>query len=458
VGSIAYALLGINRIRRRAALKRTYAPVFTSGEFARTYTPVLASGEVVRTYAPALTSGEFVWPGSSGPPVELPPGAAHLETLASLVDRVAGRVLTGGNDVTPLVDGDRAYPALVSAIDAAQTSIGFATYIFDNDAAGRMVAEALARAAARGVTVRVLIDAVGSRYSRPPIIGRLTQHGVRAALFGRTLLPWRMPYMNLRNHRKILVVDGRIGFTGGMNIREDCLLAGSPSRPTRDLHFRLTGPVVAHLVQTFVEDWAFATNEVLQGPDWFPPLSHAGSVVARGITDGPDADFERALLVFLGALACAKTSVRIQTPYFVPDSGLLRALTVTALRGVRVEVIMPERNNLALVKWAATHQLWQILQRGCRVYYTSGPFDHSKMMIVDGAWVLIGSSNWDARSLRLNFEFDVECYDQPLARTLGEILDAKLATARRVTLDEVNGRPLPVKLRDGVARLAAPYL
>jgi len=162
--------------------------------------------------------------------------------------------------------------------------------------------------------------------------------------------------------------------------------------------------------------------------------------------------------VFLGALACAQKSVRIVTPYFIPDQGLISALDVTALRGVKVEILLPEASNLALVQWASTAQLWQVLARGCRVYFTPPPFDHSKLMVVDDGWALFGSSNWDARSLRLNFEFGVECYDAALAAQLNALIEQKLARAREVTSAELNGRSLPVKLRDGIARLAAPYL
>ena len=179
---------------------------------------------------------------------------------------------------------------------------------------------------------------------------------------------------------------------------------------------------------------------------------------ARGITDGPDEDFEKARLVVLGALACAHTSVQIVTPYFLPDSGLITALTVAAMRGVRVDIVLPAVNNQALVHWAATAQLWQVVKRGCRVYYSPPPFDHTKVMVVDRGWALIGSSNWDPRSLRLNFEFDVECYDEQLAESLSALVERKLAAAREISATDVDNRSLPVRLRDGVARLAAPYL
>lgn len=432
VGPILYVLFGINRIQRRAAELRTPASLPATAEFEQ----------------PAPLSGQ----------VTLPPEVRHLDTLAHLVDRVAGRPLTTGNAVEPLVNGDAAYPRMIEAIDRAQRSVALSTYIFDNDAAGRMFLAALERAVQRGVAVRVLIDAVGARYSWPSMIRELGRRGIPTARFGRTLLPWRMPYLNLRNHRKILVVDGTIGFTGGMNIRLGHLVARDPPRPVQDLHFRVAGPVVGHFMRAFAEDWAFTTREALDGPAWFPELRPVGDVIARGITDGPDADLDKARLVFLGAVGCAQRSVRIVTPYFLPDQALITALNVAALRGVKVEILIPARSNLALVQWAATHQLWQLLERGCRVYLSAAPFDHSKLLLVDDGWALIGSSNWDARSLRLNFEFDVECYSAGLAARLHQIVDAKLRTARRLSKAEVDARPLLIQLRDGIARLAAPYL
>jgi cardiolipin synthase len=205
-------------------------------------------------------------------------------------------------------------------------------------------------------------------------------------------------------------------------------------------------------------DWAFTTQEQLTGPAWFPPLGAAGSMLARGIRDGPDEDFETLLMTFLGALSQATRSVRIATPYFLPDAPLIDALRVAALRGVRVEVVLPERGNLRLVQWAAAAQLWQIVQWGCRVYLAPPPFDHSKLFLVDGVWSLIGSANWDPRSLRLNFEYGVECYSTELAAQLGEVFEAKIAGARLLTVADLERRSFPVKVRDGVAWLAQPYL
>lgn len=427
VGAVLYVMFGINRIRRRGherTAQRLVAPT-------------------------AITRPEEF---------RLPAERAHLLPLTHLVDKVSGRALTSGNTIHPLEGGDAAYPEMVAAIDAAEHTVGLATYIFDSKRAGTMFLDALERAVARGVEVRVLVDAVGARYSWPPIIRALRRRKVPVARFERTFLPWRMPYMNLRNHRKILVVDGRIGFAGGMNIREGSLLSTNPRKPVLDLHFRVEGPVVAQLVATFLDDWEFTTHETLDGPGWYPRLEKVGDVIARGIADGPDLNFDKARYCLLGALACAQSSVRVVTPYFVPDARLITAMNVTAMRGVKVEIILPEKSNLALVQWASTAQLWQLLRRECRVFYSPPPFDHTKLMVVDGAWAFIGSTNWDARSLRLNYEFDIECYGEQLVAELTRLVDARLEAAREVTLADMDRRSLPIKLRDGVARLAAPYL
>jgi cardiolipin synthase len=181
-------------------------------------------------------------------------------------------------------------------------------------------------------------------------------------------------------------------------------------------------------------------------------------VVARGVPDGPDEDFEKLLWTLLGALSIARHSIRIVTPYFLPDRAVISALNLASMRGVRVDILLPARNNLRLVSCASRAMWWEVLQHGCRIWLTPPPFDHSKLMIVDGCWVLLGSANWDPRSLRLNFEFNVECYDTELAQQLDRWVETKRRGAHPVTMEEVDGRSLPARLRDGTARLLTPYL
>ena len=226
----------------------------------------------------------------------------------------------------------------------------------------------------------------------------------------------------------------------------------------QDLHFRICGPVVGQLMRALAFDWTFTTKEELGGTAWFPAIDPVGPVLARGIADGPDEDYEALLVTILGALSQATQSIRIVTPYFLPDPTLIDALRVAALRGVQVDILLPARGNLRFVQWAATAQLSQIVRWGCRVHLSSPPFDHSKLFLIDGVWCLIGSANWDPRSLRLNFEYAVECYSAELTARIGRTLDTKIAGARLLAVADLDSRSLPVKLRDGVFRLAQPYL
>ncbi len=434
IGSVLYGLFGINRIRRSAGrMRRRRIPLETAERLAA------AQGT-----GAALAIADDV--------------PASLRTLTGLVGIITGLPVTTGNDIEPLVNGDEAYPAMLEAIDCAERSVGFATYIFDRGVVGDRFVEALARAAARGVEVRVLIDDVGARYSRPPIVRELRARGLEVARFLPSVVPLTHPYFNLRNHRKLMIVDGATAFCGGMNVRDGCLLQlGLPSA-TQDVHFRARGPVVAQLLGAFAFDWQFTTREQLVGDRWWRELVGAGAVAARGIADGPDEDFAALLMTILGAISQAARSIRIVTPYFLPDTALIDALRVAALRGVRVEIVLPEHGNLRPVQWASTAILPQLLSWGCRVYLSRPPFDHTKLLVIDGAWSLLGSANWDPRSLRLNFEYDIECYSTELAARLDELIDAKIATGRPLTLRELQLRPLPIRLRDGVMRLAQPYL
>ena len=433
VGAVLYFIFGVNRIRHKAALLRRN----------------------LERYRAQATQPEC-------PPEELqrhlPDHGGHLSMLARVVGGVVDRPLLPGNRVDPLVNGEEAFPAMLAAIQNARRTVSLLTYIFDRDVIGKSFAHALGEAARRGVEVRVLIDATGTRYSFPTILHTLRQEGVRVARFLPPFALGHLLSMNMRTHRKILVTDGHVGFTGGMNIRVGhCLQRQSPS-PLQDIHFRVQGPVVTQLQEVFADDWLFTTGEALRGGAWFPKTEIAGPVLARGVTDGPDENFEKFLWTLLGALSIARCSIRIMTPYFLPDSVVISALNLAAMRGVQVDIILPSQINLPFVLPASRAMWSQVLEHGCRIWLTPPPFDHSKLMVVDGCWVLLGSANWDARSLRLNFEFNVECYDVELAHRLEQWVETKRKDARPVTLDEVNRRSLPARLHDGIARLLTPYL
>ncbi|MFA5863358.1 MAG: phospholipase D-like domain-containing protein [Phycisphaerae bacterium] len=433
VGAVLYFILGVNRIRHKAALLR------------RNLERYRAQASQPECRPEELKS-------------HLPDHGENLEMLARVVGGVVDRPLLPGNRIDPLVNGDEAYPAMLEAIQHACKTVSLMTYIFDRDEVGIAFAHALGEAARRGVEVRVLIDAMGTWYSWPTILHTLQREGVKCARFLPPFALRHMMSVNMRTHRKILVADGRVGFTGGMNIRVGHCIQRQPPNPVQDIHFRVKGPVVTQLQEVFTDDWLFTTGEALRGDSWFPETEREGQVLARGVTDGPDENFEKLLWTLLGAISIARYSVRIMTPYFLPDPAVVSALNLASMRGVQVDIILPSWSNLPFVLWASRAMWWKVLQHGCRIWLTPPPFDHSKLMLVDGCWVLLGSANWDPRSLRLNFEFNLECYDTELAQRLDQWVETKRNVAHRVTMEEIDGRSLPARLRDGIARLLTPYL
>ncbi|MGP1683219.1 MAG: phospholipase D-like domain-containing protein [Giesbergeria sp.] len=383
---------------------------------------------------------------------------APLAGVARVGKQVTGKPLLAGNRLVPLADGDTAYPAMLAAIERAKRSITLQSYIFHNDAAGDAFVQALARAHARGVLVRVLVDAVGLRYRPTGVLKRLRALGIPCAAFLPPALTRLLSHVNLRNHRKILVVDGEVGFTGGMNISANHWLSTRPVTPVHCVHFEVRGPVVTDMQRTFATDWAFTTRERLHGAPWFAPPTSSGPVLARGVTDGPDADIDHMRQVILGALAAARVRVRIVTPYFLPDEVVLSTLQTTALRGVDVDIVLPVRSNLPLLDWAMRPQFDALLAAGCRIHLSPAPFDHGKLLVVDGGWALVGSTNWDARSLRLNFEYNLECHDEALVAVLDPLIDMRIAHATPLDPATLARQRLPARLRNRLVWLLSPYL
>lgn len=301
----------------------------------------------------------------------LPDGLAYLNELRSLSDRVVNARLLAGNCLQLLENGENAYPAMLAAIRGSSHSVNLSTYIFDGDSTGRLFVAALTEAADRGVQVRVIIDSLGEKYSRPTVARLLKSSRVKVAHF----LPLRQGgYVNLRNHRKLLVIDGTTGFTGGMNIGDRHLTNRSGLPPVvRDIHFMVTGHVVAELQRTFLEDWFFVTRELVSDLTFFPRLLPAGNAFIRAVSDGPDKEFRKLNWIILGAISCARHRILIMTPYFIPDRPLISSLVTAALRGVEITLVLPALNNLPFVQWASQAYLWELLQHGIRVYSQPPP-------------------------------------------------------------------------------------
>lgn len=378
---------------------------------------------------------------------------------ARISNAVTRNPLTRGNGVDPLLNGNEAYPSMLEAIHSAIDRVYLSTYIFESNKTGTAFIDALARANERGLDVRVLIDGFGEWYSFPRSGPKLKKRGIP---FYRYLPPAFLPpflHINLRNHRKLLVVDGKVAFTGGMNIGdrhivEDC----SERQCTTDLHFRLTGSVVNQLEQTFLKDWDFASGQISRKPEPYQNKELSGNAVCRTILDGPDEDIDKLIMILISAISTARKKISIVTPYFLPPRELIGALQAAALRGVKVTLILPEHNNHRVVHWAMRNMLWELIQWGVDVYYQPPPFAHGKLFLADDHYLQLGSANFDARSLRLNFELVVEVYDEELALKMSEYVEERRQASRRVSLEELDARSLPVRLRDALCWLFSPYL
>ncbi len=385
----------------------------------------------------------------------------QLETLLAIArtgDRVAHRRLVGGNRITPLHDGEEAYPAMLAAIANAREFVYLTTYILDGKRCLAEFGAALGAAVERGVDVRFLIDGVGELYGWPRAGRVLAERGVQVARFLRPSLTLRGLHINLRNHRKIMVVDGHVGFTGGMNLRDGHYTQAPHNRhPVRDMHFAVEGPIVTELEGAFLDDWGFAEGGgVERAPS--PPGPARGIAVCRALPAGPNEDFEVLSWSLLAAIAASRREVLIVTPYFIPSREMTGALATAALSGVSVRILVPEHSNLAFVDWASRAMLWELLERGVRIALQPKPFPHTKYLAVDRIFASIGSANLDPRSLRLNFEFNLEVHDRDLPQKLANDFERDWARSREISAAEVHALPLLIRIRNNLARLLEPYL
>jgi len=436
VGPVLYFLLGINRVKTRARKMKWYWPHWDT-DLGHTRQRLQSRGKTIHDF-------------------EISP---DFHQLAQLSHALSNRPLLKGNSVLPLYNGEQTYPEMLKAINNARESIYLVTFIFDSSRVGREFVQALARARERKVDVRVMIDGIGEYYSWPRVGKFLKGSNIPFVRFLPPRLYPPSPFINLRNHRKMLLVDSEYGFTGGMNIGARHLVQ-DPDKPGghQDVHFRFSGAVVNQMEEVFLEDWGFCTGDYSRRPREKVVRMDQGEAVCRTITVGPNQDLDKLRILLTGVVSQARKKVLIMTPYFLPSQELIGALQTAALKGLEVSIVLPSKNNLPYVHWATRNMLWEILQCGVRVFYQPPPFAHSKLFLADDAYALIGSANLDPRSLRLNFELVLEVYDQQLVQELESHIRAKIMQSRETTLEEVDSRPLPERTRDSICWLFSPYL
>lgn len=386
--------------------------------------------------------------------------ATETAELARLAQATTGLSPTTATDVRLLVDGAATYDALLAAVRTARHHIHLEYYIYAADQTGTALRDALVERARNGVAVRLLLDAVGSSGSPARFFAPLLAAGGELAWFHPMRLGrlWKRPWLNLRSHRKIVVIDGQVAFTGGINITDE-QNERLRSNAYRDLHLRVEGDAVRPLQLVFVEDWAYATGtrDFISSVARVMPPARAGGIQAQVLASGPDSPWESIYRLHVGAIHAARQRVWLVTPYFVPGGAALMALTSAALAGLDTRLLVPRMSDSRVVTYAARSYFDELMAAGVKVYEYGPRMLHTKALLVDDDMAIIGSANFDARSFRLNFEVSVLFRDVTVAAELAQLIEGEFAHAPRVR--EQRAQPLwSVRLPEALARVLSPLL
>ncbi|MGD8453430.1 MAG: cardiolipin synthase [Phycisphaerae bacterium] len=435
VGMALYWLMGSNRVVRRTRRRR------------RRIAHLIAQLENwTRSYVAA---------GGQDHTPELP---EDLRAIAHVGQRLAQMPPTRGNEVEVYEEANATYSALEEAIRQARHHVHLEYYIWRPDETGLAFRDLLVQKARSGVECRLLLDSVGCwrlgrRFTKP-----LTDAGAQVAFY-LPLHPLRKRWSpHLRNHRKIVVIDGQHAFLGSQNIGDEYRGRLRQLSPWYDTHVRVSGPAALFLQRTFAEDWLFATRENLVGEAYFAAPSHPGRTVVQILPTGPDQNISPLEQVVFAAVSSARESIRIATPYFVPGPGLRMALAHARARDVAVELVLPTRSDSPIVLCAGRSFYGELLEVGVHIHEYDGGMLHSKLVTVDDRWCMLGSANMDVRSFRLNFEVTALVYDAAVTRTLSAYIERFVKGARSVSMRDVRQRTLTQQLAEGAARLLTPLL
>lgn len=474
---IAFVLVTLHCLQRRRNASATILWIFVAWSFPivgpliylcfgvdrvvdRSYLKFLADEHVLRTRKDAKAAApRAYWHHLIGTPAENEFQREFNRTLDALIpDHPA----LAGNRITPLVSGDEAYPRMLEAIRGAKHHIHLQSFIIANDPISREFMEALTAKAREGVQVRLLYDRFGSTRALFGGLFRKVRSVPNFKVAGWTQAnPLKRQFqINLRNHRKTLVVDGTVGFFGGVNIHDENTSA-HPNGPIRDYHFETAGPIVQELQYTFLRDWYFITQEspetLLTSP-YFPHAEPAGTVTGRLINTGPAYANNIATESFFTGIVLAKKQILAVTPYFVPPEEILRALRSAALRGVDVRLVVPKENNHRYAGYASRALYEDLLLAGVRIFERRPPFMHAKALVVDGEFALVGTANLDVRSLNLNYETCLAIYSTGFADTMKCIIHEDIDCSDEILLADWRKRPRHRRLLENLAALMSPVL
>lgn len=395
--------------------------------------------------------------------MDLSTAGKNFELTVSLLLKQDHATYFDNNDVDVYISGAEKFAAVKEAIWSASESIHMEYYIIRDDLLGREIMDLLAQKAAQGVEVRVLFDAVGVRKVRPAFYKKLKEAGGDVRILFPLMIPFLNTRINYRNHRKILVVDGRVGFIGGFNIGVEHLGEG-PLGYWRDTHLRIKGGSVSSLQRRFIMDWNYAAKEkgITDGTIYYPTEifdDGIGDVAVQIASSGPDTDGTAIYSGFLSLVGHAKKSIYIQTPYFIPDQSVFEALRVACLSGIDVRIEIPCKPDHPFVYWASYSYLGDLIRLGAKGYTYDRGFIHSKTAVFDGEVTTIGTANWDIRSFKLNFETNAFIYDTDFGEKMNKIILEELETdCKQITVEDYNTRPLTTRVKEGFSRLISPLL
>ena len=389
-------------------------------------------------------------------PDELIAGKAHIMKMLYNSDKA---LITAHNRVKILVNGKVTFEHIIAELEKAEKHIHLEYYIIDDDHIGNEVRRILIRKAQEGLEVRVIYDDIGCWSLSNEFICSLKNAGVHVFPF----MPVRFPYftnkINYRNHRKIIVIDGKVGFVGGLNIADRYISGSEELLPWRDTHLKIEGEAVYSLQSVFLLDWYFVSKRNLHHQDqYFPPVEIADQHLVQIVASGPDSDWSSIMQTFFSAIATARSYIYISTPYFLPNESILTALLTASLSGVDVRMLLPEQCDSKLVHWSSFSYIGQLLDAGIKVYLYRKGFTHSKLMIVDDAFCSIGTANMDIRSFDQNFEVNALMYDQRISVAMRNIFMNDIKDLKYININDWDKRSRWVVLRESVARLFSPLL
>ncbi|MEW4309360.1 cardiolipin synthase [Rossellomorea marisflavi] len=369
-------------------------------------------------------------------------------------------LLTQDNDVKVYTDGQEKFEALLRDIEQARSHIHIQYYIFKKDQLGKKIVDKLIEKAKQGIEVRILYDEMGSRRTRPRFFRHLTAVGGEVAVFFPSKIPFVNLRLNYRNHRKLVIIDGKVGYVGGFNVGDEYLGLDPKFGYWRDTHLRVIGSASLAMQTRFILDWNQATKsrKISYEGKYFPTASFSGSTGIQIVTSGPDSEWEQIKNGYLKMISSAKHSIYIQTPYFIPDESLLDSLRIAALTGKDVRIMIPNKPDHMFVYWATYSYVGELLKAGARIFIYDNGFIHAKTIVVDDELSSVGTANIDVRSFRLNFEVNAFLYDRKLSRELSRSFMEDRKLSRELTLEDYHRRPLMIKFKESISRLLSPIL